>query len=228
MTNLLQVELKKIFKKKSIYILWSLMLLFCLLNNILYFTDYDDDGNYKYFEKEDLTLEIDRLNKELSDYDINKLSDITTYVTIKTKIDVLNLKKKFEYGSWQYEKLNGYLYDVLYQINYYDVARIDDEELSDYYERYDFILDKFNSDNYKYFLDLEIQDNNDRLVYAEEIYNGEIDENDRLEIQEQIEEIKFNLKILNYRLVYNIREDNGYLNEALEKYCANYCIFIKY
>ena len=45
MIKLLQVELKKILKRKSIYIIWGLMLIFCLLNNILYWTDYDEEGN---------------------------------------------------------------------------------------------------------------------------------------------------------------------------------------
>ena len=39
MIKLLQVELKKILKRKSIYMIWTLMLIFCLLNNILYYTD---------------------------------------------------------------------------------------------------------------------------------------------------------------------------------------------
>ena len=32
MLNLLQVELSKILKKRSIYIIWGLMIIFCFLN----------------------------------------------------------------------------------------------------------------------------------------------------------------------------------------------------
>ena len=64
MIPLLQVELKKIFTKKSIYIIWGLMLIFCFLNNFLYWKDYDENGNYKYLEQEDLNEEKNRLEQE--------------------------------------------------------------------------------------------------------------------------------------------------------------------
>ena len=119
MNKLLLVELKKIYKKRSIYIIWGLMLIFCLLNNVLYYTDYDEDGNYKYNTKENITEEKINLEKELNKYNKNEKNEVTMYVTLKTKLEILTLKEKFTSTSWQYKKINNYLYDIIYQINYY-------------------------------------------------------------------------------------------------------------
>ena len=101
MLTLIKVELKKIFNKKSIYIIWGLMVIFCLLNNILYKTDYDDNGNYKYLEHDKLKQEEQQLQEELTKYNKDNENEVTMYITIKTKLDIINLKKKFTEPSWQ-------------------------------------------------------------------------------------------------------------------------------
>ena len=55
------------------------MFCFCLLNNILYYTDYDEDGNYKYLEQENLSFEKKGLNEELKKYDAKNLNDVNMY-----------------------------------------------------------------------------------------------------------------------------------------------------
>ena len=41
--KLIHWELLKVLKKKSIYIIWALMLLFCFFNTFLYKKDYDTE-----------------------------------------------------------------------------------------------------------------------------------------------------------------------------------------
>ena len=220
--KLLEVELKKIFKHKSIYIVWTLMLTFCLLNNILYFTDYDEEGNYKYKEIENLDDEINELNKELTKYDVNNQNQITMYVTIKTKLDILNLKKEFSHNSWQYKKINDYIYDTIYQINNYKYNKINEIMVKKLNNDYLEIVDKLKLNDYRYFLSIEITKKNDIINKLLEEYNNVKDEKIKVELNEQIEDEKFKLKNLNYRLNNNIKEDNSYLNNALEKYQENY------
>ena len=93
MLKLISIELKKIFKKKSIYIMMIIMFLFNLLNNILFYTDYDNNGNYKYLDEGILKKELDILNNKLSTY--NGSEDSSLYVELNTKIDSINIKKKF-------------------------------------------------------------------------------------------------------------------------------------
>lgn len=222
MIKLLGVELKKIFKHKSIYIVWGLMLIFCLLNNILYFTDYDEDGNYKYQENENLEEEIEKLNQELTRYNKDYQNEITMYITIKTKIDILELKQKYDKNSWQYKKINDYLYDTIYQINNYKYNELNELELKRFNDEYNHILNKLNKNDYNYFLNIKIIETEDIIKKLKEEYNNIEDEKTRQELYKQTENEKLNLKILKYRLDNNIKEDNSYLNNALENYQENY------
>lgn len=222
MLNLLQVELSKILKKRSIYIIWGLMLIFCLLNNFLYLKDYDEEGNYKYLEQEDLKTEETNLHNELKNYDKDNKNEVTMYITIKTKLEILTLKQKFSQNSWQFKKINNYLYDIIYQSNYYKYIEKDYTKEKEIQEKYQIILNELNNDNYKYFLNKEIEENIELQKTLKEKYLNEKDKKINEETKQQIEEVKFNLKILNYRLKNNIKEDNSYLNNALEEYQENY------
>lgn len=222
MLNLLQVELKKISKRKSIYIIWGLMLIFCLLNNILYKKDYDKDGNYKYLEQENLEEEKKMLESNLAKYNKDNETEVTMYITLKTKLDILSLKQKFSQNSWQYKNISTYLYDIIYQINYYQYIEDNETQLTRSKEEYQQILNKLDNDDYKYFLNIEIQKISDVQSELNEKYNQEIDQKNKQDLKEQIEDNSFLLKILNYRLKNNIKEDNSYLNIALENYQENY------
>ena len=222
MIKLLEVELKKIFKHKSIYIVWCLMFIFCLLNNVLYFTDYDDEGNYKYQNIENLDDEINALNEELKNYDKANEKQITMYITIKTKLDILNLKKEFPSNSWQYKKLNDYLYDTIYQINNYKYNEKNEKILEEFNDKYNDIIKRLKFDDYSYFLNNEITEKNNIINNLLGEYNNIEDEKIKKDLKEKIEQEKFDLKILNYRINHNIKEDSSYLNIALDKYQENY------
>ena len=228
MIKLLNVELKKIFKRKSIYIIWGLMLIFCILNNILYRTDYDEDGNYKYLEQEDLNTEEEQLRAELAKYNQEKSNEVTMYITIKTKLDILEIKKKFSHNSWQYKKINDYLYEVLYRINHYTYIDINAERLKKDKEKYQIILEKLKQNDYQYFLNIEIENNNDTLNELKKEYIDNNDDKVKQELENSIKTVEFNLKILNCRLQNNIKEDNSYLNIALENYQKNYILLENY
>lgn len=111
--RLMKIEVKKVFKRKSIYVIWGLMLLFCFVNSFLYFRDYDDEGRYLYSKEEDINEEIKALEEEKE-----KVQNTNATTIIKTKIELLKLKKKFSKDSWQYAKINDYLYDAVYEKKY--------------------------------------------------------------------------------------------------------------
>ena len=94
MFKLINIELKKVFKHKSIYIIFFIIFLFCMLNNVLYKIDYDSEGNYKYESKTDLTKYISKLEKRNNEYDLSKESDKYLYITNRSKIEVAKIQKK--------------------------------------------------------------------------------------------------------------------------------------
>lgn len=228
MFRLLKFELIKAFSKKSIYVIWSLMFLFCILNNVLFYTDYDSNGNYKYQEVENLSSEKAKLEKEIALYNKDNPHEVNMYVTLKTKLDIISLKEKYSYQSWQYCKLNNYLYDVIYQINYFTYAENNVDNRNIEKKKYQEILSKLESNDYNYFLKLDIEELEKGISELEIEYQRISDIEKKKELAEEIRENKFNLSILKYRLKENIKEDNSYLNKALEEYQSSYKIINSY
>jgi len=222
MFELILIELKKVLTKKSIYVMLFIMLLFCGLNNILYYTDYDSDGNYKYLDSSNIEEEIDLLEDELDKYDINNSSDKTMIVELTTKIDVLKYKMKYNKGTWQYNKVDSYLYNVLEGINIYTYQIRDDKYLEEYKNELRILLERFECNDWKYFVKLEIGEIEKIIKEYEEKIVLISDVKERLKIEEIIGDYKNSLNILRYRLDNNISYDNSYLNMALTKYIESY------
>ena len=202
--RLLKIEIKKVFKRKSIYVIWILMLLFCFVNNFLYWRDYDDEGRYLYSEEENIEEEIKTLEEEEKGVPQNT----DQVVLIKTKIELLKLKKSFSKDSWQYAKINDYLYDIVYEKN----VHFEDSEVL---ARYQDLVLKFKNNDYLYFLKQEKDDVLQKITEKkEEILEstGDVLLEKELKVEEET------LEVLNYRIKNHIKEDTGYLNQALVGY----------
>ena len=201
--RLMKIEVKKVFKRKSIYVIWGLMLLFCFVNSFLYFRDYDDEGRYLYSKEEDINEEIKALEEEKE-----KVQNTNATTIIKTKIELLKLKKKFSKDSWQYAKINDYLYDVVYEKN---IHSEDNAAL----ERYQELLLKLKNNDYLYFLK---QDRDNITNQINEIKEEILASDEDLFLERELKQKEETLKVLNFRIKNHIREDTGYLNQALVCY----------
>ena len=201
--RLMKIEVKKVFKRKSIYVIWGLMLLFCFVNSFLYFRDYDDEGRYLYSKEEDINEEIKALEEEKE-----KVQNTNATTIIKTKIELLKLKKKFSKDSWQYAKINDYLYDAAYEKN---IRSEDNAAL----ERYQELLLKFKNNDYLYFLK---QDRDNITNQINEIKEEILASDEDLFLEQELKQKEETLKVLNFRIKNHIREDTGYLNQALVCY----------
>lgn len=205
--KLIKIELLKVFRKKGIYVIWGVMLLFCFFNNFLYWRDYDSEGRYLYEKKENIQEEIKNLTKEKD----SAVLGTDARIMLETKIELLKLKSTFSPNSWQYFKVNDYLYDALYERNK-DSTNLEKAKYSD-----DLIL-KFKNNDYSYFWDLEKKDLESQISFLKEAQeNDEGDTN----LQENLEQKEEDLSVLNYRIKNRIVEDNGYLNEALSTYLSS-------
>ena len=201
--RLMKIEVKKVFKRKSIYVIWGLMLLFCFVNSFLYFRDYDDEGRYLYSKEEDINEEIKALEEEKE-----KVQNTNATTIIKTKIELLKLKKKFSKDSWQYAKINDYLYDAAYEKN---IRSEDNAAL----KRYQELLLKFKNNDYLYFLK---QDRDNITNQINEIKEEMLASDEDLFLERELKQKEETLKVLNFRIKNHIREDTGYLNQALVCY----------
>ena len=117
MIKLTIIELKKIFHKKSIYIILILMFLFCLINNYLYNKDYNNEGFYKYSKKENNKEKIKTLKSDIEKYNINDTNQQEKYIFIKTQIDILTIKKEWNQDTWQYNIIDNVLFNLIKEKN---------------------------------------------------------------------------------------------------------------
>lgn len=202
--------------------------LFCLLNNILYWTDYDEDGNYKYTSLDNLKKEEEKLQEELKKYDITRDDDVSTYLTIHTKLDLIKLKKQFPSTSWQYRKIDTYMYQIVYQLNYCNYKKEAECIISAVEEEYTEVLEKFKQDDWKYFLEKQKDELKERQKDIESQLSQVTIQQEKSDLEQSLSETKQQIKILTYRLENNIKEDSSYLNVALEAYQENKQIVMHY
>ena len=213
MLKLINIELMKILKHKSVYIILIIVFLFCLLNNLLYKNDYDDNGFYKYEKVDNLAKYIRKLEIENEKCDLEKDADKSIYVNNKTEIDIAKIKKKYSVNDWRYIKAKDYLYDYVYNYNYSKYILKDNliEVENIYKER----LLKFRRDDWMYFANEEKNDIEEKLkVISNNINNGFVD-SDKVQLEVEKRKLENNLVVLDYRLEKKINYSNTYLNQTL-------------
>ena len=218
MDKLVKIELFKIFRHKSIYIIFFIIFSFCLLNNILYKNNYDENGFYKYDDVENLNKFIRKLSKKNEGYDVTNDNDKLIYVTNKTKIDIAKIKKGYKSSDWRYIKVKDYLYEDIYNYNYHNYVTKDNNKMIFYKKNFKYKLGMFNDNNYLYFLRKE----KNELEKEDEIVNSQLKNIGDLKIKEDLNEEKKNinidLAIINCRLKNKISYSDTYVNRALLQY----------
>ena len=214
MIKLIKIELFKIFHKKSIYIILSISLIFCFLNNYLYWKDYDDNGFYKYEDNTNLNKQKESIKKELTQYDYHNSSDLSTYINLKTKYELIEIKLKYPKNSWQYRKADEYLYNTIYN---------KEKNITNYRET----IKEYNNNNWKYFLNKEKELKEEELNNITKEKNNIQDKSIIKELNTKKESLNTDLYLIKYRLKNNISEDKTYLDNAINKY-REYKNSIKY
>lgn len=235
MINLITNELTKLFHKKHLFIIYLLMLSFIILNNTLYKLDYDKEGNYKYTYQENITEEKSDLKHKLA-----KETNLQKNIIIKTKLELLELKEKFPQNSWQYQKINDYLYEILLQINTYKNSANTKEvgenleknnphqnitlpeekltKLNNLIQEYQLRKNNLLNDNWQYFIKLDYQYLEEEKNYLITNIKNSSNQASKQELELQLSIVKEKQVILNYRLLNQIKEDVSYLNKALINY----------
>lgn len=165
--------------------MFVIMLLFVILTNVIYKTELDESGEFRsdYYNSNYLKIAKEKLEK----------SDNKSKIGIKKDIIKYELYEKYGPYSWQAYIVNNKMEDI---IDTYVKSNFNlDEE-------YNFYLDKFEKDDWKYFVLEEINFKKKELannLVSKDIYD-------------------IDLEVLNYRLNHDISYSSSYLNNALEDY----------
>lgn len=211
MTNLIKNELYKVFKRKSIYILLSIMLCIITLNTFLTKKYSIEDPVSTSAEEK---YELQELKRTIDSYDKNSPGEKEEYYNALSNIELYELTDKYK-EPWKKILIRENLRDTIHSMNNAKYIEKDIEAYNEYKKEYDKFLKKLDSNSWKYFVNKEIKTTTDEIYSLEkerekaknkELYNS------------RIKEKKNKLEKLKLRLEKDIPYDNNYLNTALEDY----------
>lgn len=211
MTNLIKNELYKVFKRKSIYILLSIMLCIITLNTFLT-KKYSIEDPVSTSEEE--KYELQELKRTIDSYDKNSPGEKEEYYNTLSNIELYELTDKYK-EPWKKILIRENLRDIIHSMNNAKYIEKDIEAYNEYKKEYDKFLKELDSNSWKYFVNKEIKTTTDEIASLEkerekaknkELYNS------------RIKEEKNKLEKLKLRLEKDIPYDNNYLNIALEGY----------
>lgn len=211
MINLIKNELYKVFKRKSIYILLSIMLCIITLNTFLTKKYSIEDPVSTSAEEK---YELQELKRTIDSYDKNSPGEKKEYYNALSNIELYELTDKYK-EPWEKILIRENLRDTIHSMNNAKYIEKDIEAYNEYKKEYDKFLKKLDSNSWKYFVNKEIKTTTDEIASLEkerekaknkELYNS------------RIKEEKNKLEKLKLRLEKDIPYDNNYLNTALEDY----------
>lgn len=196
-----------------------LILAFCLLNNILYKTTYDEEGNFK-----NNTVVNNEVNyeQELTKLDYNNINEVDEYIEVKNAYDLVKIIKDNNYSSttWQYSVIYDQFYDIINNINYYTYKDKNEELKSKYIDELNLLIEKLETDDWKYFANRELKEIENKLNNYKD-YLKIATSSEKTMIEQSIYNEEINKEIVTLRLNNDISYADSYLNTALINYKDN-------
>ncbi len=214
MINLIGNELKKIFKKKTIYILLIIIVGYILLSNIMikatdngYVYNYYYEGDLEYYES------------ALKNLDPNNASDVQDYINYKNQVDLIKLTKEYGNDSWQAYVINKKLLDEINTLNYYEYTdEITEDAYNDAKSSYDTAVEKLEADDWKYFVNEDLNEANKAIEEQNELKASTQDSVALAEIDKTIDDLQVQKQVDTWRLEKDISYAPSFLHEAIENY----------
>ena len=214
MSSLIKNELTKIFKKKSIYITLFVVLAFVILTNCIYKFFFTTGNSYGYSESY-----ISYIKEDLARLDPSKPSDTTMYIELKSQLETYELMQKYDEDAWQRQIIASQVAGDINEKNTYLYSSEKDEAKAQEIENnINDILQKLDSDDWKYFANLELEQADAKLKELEEQKANTQDKQLLEELEVSIENAKINKEVAEYRINQDIKYGTDYLNEALTSY----------
>ena len=192
MINLIRNELKKITKKKVIYIMFFVTLAFIILINIV--GKKFQSASYVIYDDESMNYYKEQLTPELEE------SDPDYYADCKSMYDSYELAKKYDEDSWQRQVISQRIQPSL-KIMYLEKSG---ETYNNARTKYDKDVEALEKNDCKYFVYQDLDETNLQILMTDESASN------------QLESLKDTKQALEWRLEKNISYDNSDLNSYLQ------------
>lgn len=210
MISLIQNELKKIFKKKSLLITLLVTLAFIILTNVIYKLDFEN-SYYDYIEEE-----ISFYGEQLKTLDPEKDKDM--YAQYKTELEVYQLVKKYDEKSWQAKIIQSEMRSCISNINYFTYQEKSDSGLKIAKAKYNEYIKRLDTDDWRYFAEEEVKEKNTEIDELKAMQEKTTNKLEIKELQSQIRGYEISRQIAKWRLEKDIPYGNDYKNNCLNSY----------
>lgn len=210
MISLIQNELKKIFKKKSLLITLLVTLAFIILTNVIYKLDFGN-SYYDYIEEE-----ISFYGEQLKTLDPEKDKDM--YAQYKTELEVYQLVKKYDKKSWQAKIIQSEMRSCISNINYFTYQEKSDSGLKIAKAKYNEYIKRLDTDDWRYFAEEEVKEKNTEIDELKAMQEKTTNKLEIKELQSQIRGYEISRQIATWRLEKDIPYGNDYKNNCLNSY----------
>lgn len=191
MTKLIKNELKKIFHKKSFYIVTILLIAYTFLTNFVY-----KNMNEYYYDSSSDSVNIAELKAQNATLDLNNSSDLSTYVNNLNQIELAELSEKYS-SSNQIHLISRYLYNVISEANHAKYYKY--ENAAELEKLKSEAIEKVKNEDFAYFVSQDIASLKEQQFTDSK--------------EKQLNDYYIALK--EYRINNNVPFDNGYLDQAL-------------
>ena len=155
MIKLIENEFTKIFKKKSIWIVGILIILFIVGLNVISKIVSERSTDFLYYSED----YVQYLKEDLEKLDAKDPSDYAQYIETKTNLDVAQLCLKYD-EQWQNSIIEKYIKSTITEYNqyYYSIEEKSQDDIQkekELKEQYDEQIAKLDAKDWRYFAEKE-------------------------------------------------------------------------
>lgn len=218
MISLIKNELTKIFKKKSIFIILLISILFMCFNNVI----YKQIDNLFTVESEYSEENIKQTKENLKNFVPVTSDDYEEYSELQSTVDTYELLSKYDKNDWKYHVLLKDVFPYISEYNRYKLIYHDVDMYQEKYKEYtDFVNFINNTNDWKDYARYEIAEQEKEIVKYNELLKTSESEEETLSYNNAIKIADGKIEKLKLRIENNIPYSDDYLNTALEVYDPN-------
>ena len=224
MINLIRNEFAKVFKKKTIYILLFITIGYIILTNFISKAN-NSNNNYYYYYYDDVKY----YESQLAELDPKRASDLSMYIDTKVNLETSKLVNEYGPDSWQAYVISTILPTYMNtMISHEYTDEITEEAYTQAKQAYDTAIEKFKSNDWKYFVNTDLTDINKSLKEQYNLKKNTEDSQALDSINQTIANLEVKKQVNEWRLEKDISYAPGFLNNALDNYMGSKSNLISY
>lgn len=214
MIRLIKNELKKLFSKKLMYILFAITIGVIILTNVLYSIDIVDIGEKQYLESQ-----ISYLEEEMNDSAYKLPENKEALIGLQVEYERIKLELKYDMDSWQYNYIDreGQVDELIFNVKQSE-AENDKAALEKANKEYNEIKQKLESGDWQSIAKEQLEELNTKIKEEEKLSKEIKDIKSSQEINIELENMKISKQGLEWRLEKNIPFDNSFLSVKISDY----------